>query len=161
MLEDAEAQGFTIEQRILALEEVPAPDDVAGDLRTGPGTPVFVRRRLLLVRNDEGGGELAPAKLADSYLPLDVAVGRLRDVDTGPGGTYARIREAGHRITHFDERVLFRMPDPHECHLLRLGPGIPVIDQTRIARANTRAVEVFKAVLAGDRHELEYRIPVR
>ena len=116
-------------------------------------------RRGGYVGNSDGAA--APTKLADSYLPSDIAVGRIREPDTGPGGTYARIEEAGHRLTHFDERVLFRMPDPEECRRLRLGAGIPVIDQTRIAHAGERPVEVFKAVMAGDKHELEYRIPAR
>ncbi len=161
MIEDAEAQGFAYTQRIRALEEVPAPRDVAADLQVEPGTPVFVRRRLVLYRGDDPGSVLSPAKLADSYLPIDIAVGRIRQPDTGRGGTFARIAESGHRLTHFVERVLFRMPHPDESRLLRLGAGIPVIDQTRVAYAGERPVEVFKAVLAGDRHELEYRIPAR
>jgi GntR family transcriptional regulator len=44
---------------------------------------------------------------------------------------------------------------------LQLPHGIPVIDQTRVAYADERPVECFLAVMAGDIHELEYRIDAK
>jgi len=154
---DARDQGFGYRQRLRTLDEVPASARVATLLRVQPGERVFARERLVLTRFD--GEPWAPAKIANSYLPLDVAVGRIREPDTGRGGTYARIKEAGYRLTHFDEHLLFRMPDPGEARSLRLGTGVPVIQQTRVAYAGERPVECFLAVLAGDRNAIEYRIP--
>jgi len=154
---DARGQDFEYRQRALELREVGAPERVAALLKVAPGDQVFVRKRLVSTRPK--GSRWAPAKIADSYLPPDIAVGRIREPDTGPGGTYARIREHGHQLTHFDEHLIFRMPDPSEARRLRLGAGIPVIDQTRVAHAGDRPVECFLAVLAGDKNQIEYRIP--
>lgn len=153
---DAHEQGFDYRQAV-TLGEIPAPEQVATLLRLATADQVFARRRVVSTRHQ--GARWEPAKIADSYLPLDVATGRIRERDTGPGGTYARIRDAGHQLTHFDEHLIFRMPDPSEARTLRLGPGVPVIDQTRVAYAGDRPVECFLAVLAGDKHQIEYRIP--
>ena len=152
---DAHEQGFDYRQAV-TLAVVPAPDRVSALLAVPTGDLVLARKRIVYTRPKDAAW--TPAKIADSYLPLDIAVGRIREPDTGPGGTYARIREHGHELTHFDEHLVFRMPDPSEARRLRLGTGVPVIDQTRIAYAGDRPVECFLAVLAGDKHQIEYRI---
>lgn len=152
---DAHEQGFEYRQAV-TLGEVPAPDKVAALLEVPTGDQVFARKRVVYIRQQ--GARWEPAKIANSYLPLDVATGRIRERDSGPGGTYARIREQGHGLTHFDEHLIFRMPDPSEARTLRLGAGVPVIDQTRVAHADDQPVECFLAVLAGDKHQIEYRI---
>lgn len=159
--EDARRQGFDYDsQSSLRVREVEASARVANLLGIGAGTPVFARERVVRLRPSDDDGHLSPAKIANSYLPLDVAVAAIREVDTGPGGTYARIEEAGHALTHFDEQLVFRMPDPTERWQLRLGPGVPVIDHTRVAWSGERPVECFLSVLAGDKYEFEYQIPV-
>lgn len=156
----AESQGFDYRQQILALDEVPAPASVAAALEVTAGTLVFVRRRRVSIRPTDSSDALQPAKLADSYIPLAVANDAIRSEDTGPGGLYARIEDQGIRLTRFDEILEFRMPTPSEARRLALPDGIPVIDQTRVAYAGDRAVECFRAVLAGHLHEFEYRIAV-
>ncbi|HSJ47156.1 MAG TPA: GntR family transcriptional regulator [Euzebyales bacterium] len=153
---DAHAQGFDYRQAV-TLGEIPAPEHVAELLELATGDQVFARKRVVSTRLQ--GARWQPAKIADSYLPLDVATGRIRERDTGPGGTYARIGEQGHQLTHFDEHLIFRMPDPSEARTLRLGAGVPVIDQIRVAYAGGRPVECFLAVLAGDKLQIEYSIP--
>lgn len=154
----AELQGFEYDLKVLARDNVPAGSIVAERLRVDEGTVVFVRRRLVRVRVAESDLPFRHAKLADSYIPLDLAYGRIRYEHTGPGGLYARIEDQGIVLTHFAEELTFRMPRPHETRLLRLAPGVPVIQQTRVAFAGERPVECFRAVLAGDLHEFEYRI---
>lgn len=154
----AEGQGFERSVQVLALDEVPAGTIVAQRLDVAEGTAVFVRRRLVRLRPTGSDRRYRPAKLADSYIPLDLAHGRIRDEETGRGGVYARIEEQGVRLTRFDEELEFRMPRPHETRRLRLAPGVPVIQHTRVAFAGERPVECFRAVLAGDLHEFEYRI---
>jgi len=148
----AEKSGAPFRQEIHQLAEVPAPPDVARHLDIDEGDTVFVRRRRILLDG-------RPAHLGDSYFPLDVAVGALRTEDTGPGGTYARIEDAGHRLSHFDEQLTFRMPTSTERRALRLGPGVPVVDLVRIAHTRTRPLECFVAVMAGDRYRFAYEIP--
>lgn len=148
----AEMSGAPFRQEIHQLAEVPAPAVVARHLDIDEGDTVFVRRRRILLDG-------RPAHLGDSYLPLDIAVGALRERDTGPGGTYARMEDAGHRLSHFDEQLTFRMPTSTERRALRLGPGVPVIDLVRIAHTRTRPLECFVAVMAGDRYRFAYEIP--
>jgi GntR family transcriptional regulator len=151
---DGEASGVRLRQEVLALEETPAPPEVAERLQVPSDTTVFARRRLVYL--DEDG---TPMQLADSYIPLALANGRTREPDSGPGGTYARIEETlGRRLTRFTEELTFRMPTPSETHRLRLGPGIPVVNLIRVAYAGDRPVECFVGVMAGDKHRLEYRI---
>jgi GntR family transcriptional regulator len=149
---DAEKSGGPFRQEIRQLAEVSAPPDVARHLDIDEGDTVFVRRRRILLDG-------RPAHLGDSYLPLDIAMGALRERDTGPGGTYARMEDAGHRLSHFDEQLTFRMPTSTERRALRLGHGVPVVDLVRIAHTRTRPLECFVAVMAGDRYRFAYEIP--
>jgi GntR family transcriptional regulator len=59
---EAAAQGLNAEQRLLGVETVPAPPEVAERFGFAAGTPVIVRRRLFFV-NDE------PMQLVDGYYP--------------------------------------------------------------------------------------------
>ncbi|HEX6257324.1 MAG TPA: GntR family transcriptional regulator [Euzebyales bacterium] len=154
---DAEQQGFEYTQQPVRCMEVTADERVAQLLDVSLGDTVFARKRIVRLKRP-GGERFEPAKIANGFMPLDIAVGRIREPNTGPGGSYTRIREQGHELTHFVEQLVFRMPDPTEMRRLRIGPGIPVIDQTRVAYASGRPVECFLAVLAGDKNELEYRI---
>lgn len=154
----ANEQGFEYEVDVVARDDVPAGSIVADRLGVAEGATVFVRRRLVHLHVKGSGQPFRPAKLANSYIPLDLAHGQIRDEHTGPGGLYARIEDQGIVLTHFEEELTFRMPRPHEARLLRLTPGVPVVQQTRVAFAGERPVECFRAVLAGDLHEFEYRI---
>lgn len=154
----ANEQGFDYRSDVVTLDEVPVGNAVASRLRVEEGAIVFLRRRLVYLRPTGSDRPFRPAKLADSYIPPDIASGPIREELTGAGGLYARIEEQGYTLTHFDEELVFRMPRPYEAGLLRLGPGVPVTQQTRVAFAGKRAVECFRAVLAGDLHEFEYRI---
>jgi GntR family transcriptional regulator len=148
---DAQSRGLEVRQDIIQLEEVPAPAAIAEQLGIDEGDTVFVRRRRMWM------GDM-PTQLADSYLPLDIAVGVLREESTGAGGTHARIEENGHHLTHFVERLNVRMPVPAEMQLLRLEAGVPVVDLIQTAYAGDRAVECFVAVIAGDKYRFKYRI---
>lgn len=149
---DAQATGVPLVQEVLELAEVSAPAAIAERLKVSSGDPVFIRRRL--VTSHDG----TPLQLADSYIPLDVAKGQIREAYSGPGRTYARIEEQGHRLTRFTEELTFRMPTDDEARQLRLDHGIPVIDLVRVAYTDERPVECFLAVMAGDKHRFTYRI---
>lgn len=162
LLVDAQSQGVEVVQELLALVEEPATSLVAHNLGLEEGQTVLARRRRMWF------GE-QPNQLDASYLPLEIAQGPLRDERPGEGGTHARIEELGHRFTRFTEEFSLRMPTPDEVHMLRLGDGVPVVDLVQIAyavpadgnrarREDERPVECFIAVLAGDKHRLEYRI---
>jgi len=152
---EAEKQGYQADQVIRELAEVPAPGVVAERLGIKPGEPVWVRRRT--TRIDD-----RPNQLADSYYPLDVIEGTLiREENTGPGGGFARLEEAGHTLERICEELSVRMPHPNEVMLLELPPGTPVVDLTRTTRDSTgRAVEVMLTVIAGDMATFYYDFPI-
>lgn len=94
-----------------------------------------------------------------SRLPRNLTPGTaIEQTDTGPGGMYARLEDAGHRLRHFAEYVGCRMPTQEEQQLLQLVTGQPVITVTRVAHAAV-PVEVNDMVLACDRYELSYEWP--
>ncbi|GAA4983461.1 GntR family transcriptional regulator [Yinghuangia aomiensis] len=150
---EIEAQGRRWGQEILELADVPAPKWVAEWFGIEPGTEVFVRRRRNWV-DDE------PTQIADSYYQLPtVQDTAIRTEDTGPGGSYARLEEKGHRLERFREEIAIRMPSPDETKALRLSPGIPVAELRRIAFTAEGPVEVLTSVVAGDRHVFCYEFP--
>ena len=78
--------------------------------------------------------------------------------DSGPGGTYARIEDRGHRLASAREELQARMPTPEEQKLLRLDPGVPVVALIRTAYdSDGKAVEVFDGVAAAGQARLRLR----
>jgi GntR family transcriptional regulator len=79
---------------------------------------------------------------------------------SGPGGIYARIEEAGHQLARFTEEVTARMPTPEESKALRLAAGTPVLTLLRVAYdVNDRAVEVCDTVMSAEHYLLSYELP--
>lgn len=152
---EADAQGYEADQVIRELAEVPAPAVVGQRFQIDPGTPVWVRRRTTRIDG-------RPNQLADSYYPLDVVEGtRICEENTGPGGGFARLEEAGFKLDRICEELSVRMPTPNEARLLELPPGTPVVDLTRTTREDAgRAVEVMLTVIAGDMASFYYDFPI-
>lgn len=160
LIAEVAQQGLRADQVMRSLEDVPAPPAVAGILGISPGTLVFARMRMTLI-------EGRPNQLADSYYPQWVTdrVPRLRDENTGPGGGFCRIEEAGIPLTWIDEAIEeVRMPTGPEKVALRLPPGTPVVVLARTAFTGPddalEPVEVFRAVIAGDMASFHYRFRV-
>lgn len=153
---DMEASGRKPEVAV-SIERGQPTAEVASRLRLGPGQQVLIRRRRMLADGQ-------PLQLATSYLPLDLVGGtQIEQPDTGPGGTYARLEELGHKLGRFEERVTARMPLPDEAKALSLGPGTPVILVARTAYASPgdQPVELCDTIMAADRYELLYEIPAK
>jgi GntR family transcriptional regulator len=152
-LGDAAAGGFTPSTTVRIRFEG-ADERTAELLGIEPGEEVCVRDRVM--RADG-----LAVQIAVSRLPRKFTRGTaIEETNTGPGGAYARLEEAGHVFAPFEEIVRARMPAPEEAGTLQLPEGVPVLHVTRIAR-NTKgvALEVNDMVLAGDRYELGYEIP--
>jgi GntR family transcriptional regulator len=150
---DAQVSGFTPSVAVTARTE-PADEQSADALGVQPGEELLVRERLM-----HADGE--PVQLATSRLPTKLTRGTGIDrPDTGPGGIYARLEEAGHVLDHFVEYVSTRPARPAEASSLMLSNGAPVLCVTRIAfdRLGT-PVELNDMVLSGDRYQLVYEIP--
>jgi GntR family transcriptional regulator len=130
-----------------------ADADLAQELRIAGGSEVFVRDRVM--RADG-----VPVQLATSYLPRDLTRGTLiEQQDTGPGGIYARLEEAGHQLSYFIERVRTSAPDDVEAAELDIGRGEPVLRITRVAYGTDRALELNHIVVLAERFELVYELP--
>ncbi|WP_197321132.1 GntR family transcriptional regulator [Saccharomonospora sp. NB11] len=149
-LADAEAGGFTPSSTVQVRFEA-ADERIARHLRIQPGDEVTVRDRVM--RADG-----VVVQLAVSRLPRVFTRGTaIEDVDTGPGGTYARLEESGHVIGRYAEHVGARMPTPDEVSALQLAEGTPVVVVTRVAyREDGLPLETNDMVLPADRYELSY-----
>jgi GntR family transcriptional regulator len=156
LIAEAAAQGWTGDQQLRFLGEAPAPAEVADRLGVEPGTPVWVRRRTTLING-------RPNQLADSYyeLPVAEAAPKLKEVDTGPGGGFARLEEAGYRLDRIREELLTRMPVGPEISALDLPGGTPVIELIRTTYdTKSRPVEVMVSIIAGDMVTFCYDFPI-
>lgn len=136
----------------IRVDEAEAPPEVAEAMGLAPDTVAVRRRRRFVVDDDQ------PVQLATSWYPADIARGtRIAEPDTGPGGSPARLAEAGHAPARHRERLRVRMPWPSEREELQLGPGTPVAHIVRQSYDDDgRCVEVTEMVLDGSAYELEY-----
>jgi GntR family transcriptional regulator len=138
----------------LQVSQVVAGERVAKRLKLTRKAKVVCRDRRYLIDG-------IPVELATTYVPLVIARGTpIASQDTGPGGVYARIEEAGHRLASFTEAVGARMPSPEERRRLSLPGGTPVITVTRVAYdVEKRPVEMTDTVKSAPSYVLEYSFP--
>ncbi|MGH3922989.1 MAG: GntR family transcriptional regulator, partial [Pseudonocardiaceae bacterium] len=151
---EAAEQGSEADQRLLGVEVVDPPTDVADRLGLLPDEKAVLRRRLLSVDGE-------PAQLADSYFPLSIAQGtRIESDEKIPGGVHAELeQQLRYELDRFVEELTFRMPTPEEARQLRIGVGVPLVRLLRTLYDTAgRALEVSDLVLAGDRHVLVYEV---
>jgi GntR family transcriptional regulator len=135
------------------VDRIEASAKVAGALGIRRGDPVVRRSRRYALKGK-------PVLRAISYIPADLADGTpIAEVDTGPGGIYARLADVGHAPVAFREEVRTRMPSTEEKALLKLDRGTPVMVLVRTARDDEgRIVEVNEMLLDGASYILDYVI---
>ncbi|MET8998379.1 UTRA domain-containing protein [Amycolatopsis sp. NPDC004169] len=152
-LADAAAGGFAPSATVEIRFE-PADARVARHLELDEGAEVTIRDRVM--RADG-----LVVQLAVSRLPRELTRGTaIEDVGAGPGGTYARLEEAGRTIGSFAEHVGARMPMPAEAARLQIADGVPVITVTRVTYAvDGTPLEMNDIVLVAGRFELSYEWP--
>jgi GntR family transcriptional regulator len=158
--EEGQARGpFDAELRRLGLEprsdvetgREAAPDDVASLLGAEPGSEIVYRRRKMYASGE-------PVQLATSYIPADVAeAAGAEQPDTGSGGLYSRLADAGFAPARFTETVRVRTPDEDESAFLAMDSDQRVYVITRTARTEAgRTVEVCVQVMPAHQWELVY-----
>ncbi len=126
---------------------------VAERLGLKESDPVIVRRRRYLTEGQ-------PIEFATSYIPLDIADGTaIAEVNSGPGGIYARMEDRGLVFERYDEEITARMPTEEESRALGLPAGSPVLHLVRTAFASGRAVEVCDTVMDSAAFVLLYSLP--
>jgi GntR family transcriptional regulator len=133
---EIEDRALAVDQIKISREEPPDRIRMLLDLPDNESQAIVRRRRYVL--------DGKPVLLSASHLPVGIAAGTaIEQADTGPGGIYARLAEAGHRPERFREELRARMPELDETDLLRLPAGTPVMEIARIAYTSTgRIVEV-------------------
>lgn len=153
---EAESGGHVPDVEVIELGPRKADAEIASRLGVRPGDKVMVRRRRYLL-------DARPMELASSYLPWSVVEGTaIAEENSGPGGIYARLEEAGHMLRRMTEEVTSRMPTPEEARALRMSAGVPVITLLRTAFGDDdQVLEVCDTVMVADRYVLEYDLPVR
>lgn len=133
----------------------PPPDSIAVLLGVEAGTPVLVRDRHM------GTADGPALQLAATYFPPAVfeRVPQLAQDNTGPGGMYSRLEDAGYELAQ-EDIVSSRMPLPEETTALDVDAGVPILTILRITTdASTGdTLEVTDVRLAADRNELRYPI---
>jgi GntR family transcriptional regulator len=155
-LAEADKAGYTPGVDRISVGRSLAPSEIAERLRIPANSEVVARSRRYLANG-------RPIEMAVSYIPLEFAEGTpIEREDTGPGGIYARLEDAGHELDRFTEEVGARMPTPDERRELEIGPGIPVLTVVRTAynTADT-AVEVCDTVKVAPAYLLEYGFAAR
>lgn len=150
---DATEGGWTPSVHV-AVRRESADERTAAELHIAVGDEILVRERVM-------SADGQPVQLATSRLPRTLTAGTaIERENTGPGGIYARLEEAGHQLDHFVERVTSRVANDVESSVLHLTPGCPVLAITRTAYdTNGTPVETNDMVLAADRYELIYELP--
>lgn len=156
---EAAAQDLSAEQRIVAVERVPAPPEVASRLGLADDTQVIARRRVFFVDD-------RPMQLVDGYYPMepfrDTAVEDPRRIR---GGVSRLIEDpAGpirQRIAQFVEDLDIRMPTQAETEALAIPPGVPLARILRTAHTSVgQVIEVLDSRVPCDRHAFRYVIDV-
>lgn len=133
----------------------PADAEVAEALGLASGAEVLVRDRAMFADD-------RPVQLAVSYLPRALAVGTpIEQEDTGPGGVYARLEDAGHVLSGFAEAVRIGQATEREAELLDVPIGSSVFRIRRVASAEAGPVEVNLITAPGERYELYYEFPAQ
>lgn len=156
LVAEAGQQGHDVDQLMRFLGTAPAPEAVAERLGIEARSPVHVRRRTTLIDG-------RPNQLADSFYKLELAeaVPSLKQEDTGPGGGFARIEDAGYPLARIREEIALRMPTGPESAVLQLPEGTPVAELIRTTYdAQGHPLEVMLAVIAGDMVTFDYSFPI-
>lgn len=134
----------------------PVPFDVAARLGMAPGEEAVIRDRIM---GDPQTGQ--PTQLATSYIPAALAAELpvLDDGDTGPGGIYDRMEDAGLGPLRWTEAVTARPPSLAEASRLGLAPGVALMRIVRLASSPAgRPLEVNDTRMSGDEFEISYSL---
>ncbi len=87
-------------------------------------TKSVLRRENVFYADDD------PVERVTTYIPWTIAkgTGLLQDEVPHQFGIHGILEDQGHVMTRLREDVSTRMPRPEETRLLRLRPGVPVLD---------------------------------
>jgi GntR family transcriptional regulator len=124
LYDDLKQAGREPRTRVLALEEVPCPPDVAEHLGVAAAVPVLRFDRLRVAGSD-------PIALMHNVVPVGLLEIEKKDLERT--GLYDLFRGSGIAPHVATQRVGARKAGAEEAELLEIEPGDPVLTMTRIA----------------------------
>ena len=150
LYDDLKAAGREPQTRVLALEEVPCPPDVAEHLGLEPNAPVLRFNRLRLADSD-------PIAFMRNVVPTGLL--DIKKEDLEQAGLYELFRKNGIAPHVATQRVAARRVGSEEAELLETEPGDPVLTVTRIAYdTDGRPIEYGSHVYPAESYWLEMQL---
>ncbi|MEV6207503.1 GntR family transcriptional regulator [Kitasatospora sp. NPDC051914] len=129
---------------------VRARADIAELLGMLPGEAVVVRRQLRLTDRE-------PYSIEESHYRAGLAAGTpLMEPVPVPGGDETVLAAIGRCESAAADRLVARMPGPEEAAWFEVGPGVPLLVQTRVTSDARGPVRVVETRYAADRCRLLY-----
>ncbi|RKE21031.1 GntR family transcriptional regulator [Streptomyces sp. TLI_171] len=131
---------------------VRARRDIADWLGLRPEDTVMMRRQLCRVDQE-------PYAIEESHYRAGLAAGTPLMTDRPvPGGDERILAELGRAETSATDHLTARMPDPAEAAWFGLGPGVPLLVNTRISSDRRGPIRVVETRYAADRARLLYEL---
>ena len=150
-------QGKTGRFEVLRIERIEPSEDVAARLEVPADSESVLRRENVF------SADADPVHRVTTYIPWPIAEGTsLLDPEVGhPYGIHGILEERGHTMSRLREEVSARMPTADEAELLRLPPGVPVLDvlHTSIDQ-DGHPYELTRFVMRTDLTGLRYDAPI-
>jgi GntR family transcriptional regulator len=153
---EAQRQGKEPRIDVLSIVRERPPADVAERLGVPADEESVVHRENHYFADNE------PVQIVSTYLRWEEAQGTpLMQPKSGKDGIYGRLEELGHVMTRGRDEISARMPTPEEAAVLRLLPGVPVLEvlHTSLDQDGT-PFEVSRFVHRADQTGLLYELPV-
>ncbi|KUP97963.1 hypothetical protein AC529_04090 [Thermobifida cellulosilytica TB100] len=147
--------GGRTSQRLVEVAEVPAPEPVAEAFALAEGSPVVLRRRIMLFDG-------RPVELTHSYYPTPIASGtELAEPRKIPGGAPTLLARLGYPPHEVVEDISVRQATAVEAAELEITEGHPVLVLFRVTRAfDGTAFEASMMIMRPEGRHLRYRIMV-
>ncbi|GLZ15841.1 GntR family transcriptional regulator [Actinomadura sp. NBRC 104425] len=125
--EGMQKAGLKPSTKLVQVDEITPPPEVAERLDLATGERVLIRKRHMFADD-------RPVQLATSYVPMSAAGDvSIAFPDTGPNGLYERLAERGHRVVRFMEEIESRRPTEEEADFLKIGRSQHVLEVIRFA----------------------------
>lgn len=117
------------------------------------GTEVVERARRM-----SGDGRLLQTAVTRFHPNIVAAIPQLAEQDTGAGGMYARMEEAGHKLSQQD-RVSARVPDPDQQETFGIDGSVALVVIERVTRGKDgKVLEVTHIAAPSDRQVFVYDV---
>lgn len=147
LLENIVTMGLKTSVRIISLDTVEAPADVAEALQLAPGALV---QKAIRVRSLSG----APLALMTTFVPQAVAVFTRRELTDAP--MLKLLEAAGVRVSHADQTLSAKLADTFTAPLLDVNYGAALLAVNRLVfDQNERPVQLLRGLYRPDRYEYQ------